>query len=546
MTDTAIAPLYHYVQHRLARPDLARTYQPMGGQHLDEWDLSGKVRPLELAWGSPTSLDPALARNDYVEQLFLGLTDFDEDGNVVPELATDWEASDDATVFTFTMRGDATWTDDSPVTAQDVEYGVLRSLDPATGADYHLASQLHVIENAQAYHEGSINDSNLVGVEALNDTQVRFTLREPVAYFPVIAGLPPARPQPRSAIEEYGCGWTAPGTIVTNGPYKLVSWDGPPYLTINKSAQGDPLAGGTLDFEITYQNAGASAAADVVITDTMEGLSHISDTASVASTGSGTPGDPLVWDLGSVDAHSCGSFQVRTQVTASSGIEASNRVEIVTSDPDDMGELGEKQSEWRGTVGGPRMMVQYGEDRASGAYPVGHTVWITVTDDGGEVKGTAMAQTTPRGAGPDGAWEQGFQVEAGDWSDALLDIVPTDQVHFRSDEGFTRTVRVGTITGEADPISDTVSGTITSPWLPTKPFALQGEAGAWGFTFETFWFGLDSATGAGDYSVDFSPYDLLPGQDISVFYSEPGGDRVGNTVRVPGAMIYLPLVTKNQ
>jgi oligopeptide transport system substrate-binding protein len=545
MTDTAIAPLYYYVNHRLTRPDLVRTYRPMGGQHLDEWDLSGDVRPLELAWGNPSSLDPALASNDYVEQLFLGLTDFDEEGNVTPELAASWDVSDDATVYTFTMRGDAVWTDGSPVTAQDVEYGVLRSLDPDTGSG--AAYVLYVIENAQAYHlDGSVSDPDLVGVEALDDTHVRFTLKEPAAYFPAIASLPVARPQPQSAIETYGCGWTAPENIVTNGPYELVSWEGPPHLSINKSAAHRPLAGGDFTFEITYQNAGAGAAADVVITDSMDGFSYISDTSSFPHTGSGAWGDPLVWDLDSVPAHSCGSFEVRVQVTRPAGSEVWNRAQIATSDPDDQGESWEKMGEWRGNVEGPSMRVHYGEDRVSGVYPVGHTFWITVTDDVGGVKGTAMAETAVQGAGPDGAWQQGFLVEGDDWSVPGLDIQPTDQVQFRADDDYTNTVEVGTITGEADPSADTLSGTITAPWLPTKPFVLSGEAGTWGFTFKPFWFNLDSATGAGDYSVDFSPYDLLPGQDVSVFYTEPDGDRVGNTVRASGGMIYLPLVTKNQ
>jgi oligopeptide transport system substrate-binding protein len=541
MTDTAIAPLYHYAQHRLTRPDLIRTYQPMGGQHLDDWDLSGDVRPLELAWGSPSSLDPALASNDYVEQLFLGLTDFDENGNVMPGLATSWDVSDDATVYTFTMRSDAVWTDGSPVTAQDVEYGVLRSLDPDTGAG--AAYVLYVIENAQAYREGSISDPDLVGVEALDATHVRFTLAEPASYFPIIAGMPPARPQPESAIETYGCGWTAPENIVTNGPYELVSWEGPSYLGISKSARGNPLVGGTFDFEIAYQNAGASAAAGVVITDTMDGFAYISDTASFSHTGSGTPGDPLVWDLGSVPAHSCGSFDVRVQVTESAGSEVSNRAEIATSDPDDQAQPWEKVSEWWGNVGDPTMMVQYGEDRASGVYAVGHTFWITVTDDLGGVKATATAETVLQGSGPDGAWDQGFLVEGDDWSVPSLDIQPTDQVHFRSDDGYTNTVQVGTITGEADPAADTISGTITVPWYAGLNFS--GQAGAWGFTFKSFNLALDPSTGADDYFVDFSPYDLLPGGDLTVSYSDPDG-WVGNTIRVPGGLIYLPLVTKNQ
>jgi len=38
--------------------------------------------------------------------------------------------SPDATVFTFTLRSGLTWSDGNPLTAYDVRYGILRSLDP--------------------------------------------------------------------------------------------------------------------------------------------------------------------------------------------------------------------------------------------------------------------------------------------------------------------------------------------------------------------------------------------------------------------------------
>jgi oligopeptide transport system substrate-binding protein len=529
MTDTAIAPIYHYAQHRLSRPDLERTYHPFNGQqHLDEWGLSGELRPLELAWGSPSSLDPALAWNDYVEQLFLGLTDFDEQGNVMPELATGWDVSADATVYTFTMRGDATWTDGNPVTAYDVEYGVLRSLDPATGAGY-LIHSLYIIENASEYNQANISDPTLVGVEALDATHVRFTLNNPAAYFPAVAALPQARPQPQWAIEAHGCGWPAPEHIVSNGPYELAAWEGGPYLTINKDADGDPIAGGTLTFHVDYQNAGPGAAEDTVVTDTMMGgLTYITDTAPVTHTGSGQQGDPLVWDLGTVAAHSCGGFDVKVQVIAAPSTSVSNWAEIATSDSDDQGESWEKESGWHGEVEGTSMSVHYGQDRAAGIYPVGHTFWVTVTDDVGTVKATATAVSEPGGSGPDGAWGDGFVVEGDDWSTAGLDITALDRVHFRSEDGYTNTLEIGTIAGQLDSAADTAQGTITVPWLAGQK--LYGLAGSWGFTFREFEVDLDG-TGTGDYFVDFSPDDLLGGQDIDVFYIEPDGDRVGNQIR---------------
>ena len=69
--------------------------------------------------------------------------------------------SADATVYTFTLRDDFYWTDDNPVTAQDVRYGILRTLDPETGSNY--AYPLYLIENAEDYNTGAITDTNQVG-----------------------------------------------------------------------------------------------------------------------------------------------------------------------------------------------------------------------------------------------------------------------------------------------------------------------------------------------------------------------------------------------
>jgi hypothetical protein len=146
-------------------------------------------------------------------------------------------------VYTFTLRSDATWTDSSPVTAYDVEYGVLRSLDPETGSS--SAWILWDIENAKDYNLGSITDPDLVGVEALDATHIRFTLEGPAVYFPGIAGLPPARPQPQWAIDAYGEDWTDPDNIVSNGPYRLVAWlRNAPWMRVNYGDHWEPNAVG--------------------------------------------------------------------------------------------------------------------------------------------------------------------------------------------------------------------------------------------------------------------------------------------------------------
>ncbi len=117
----------------------------------------GQVKTLYWNLGTePPTLDPNIATDTTSVQidqaLFLGLTDFDDNTmEVVPELATHWEASEDGLTWTFYMRDDVYWTNGRKVTAHDVEYSVKRTLDPATGSSY--AYVLWIIKGAEAFND---------------------------------------------------------------------------------------------------------------------------------------------------------------------------------------------------------------------------------------------------------------------------------------------------------------------------------------------------------------------------------------------------------
>jgi ABC-type oligopeptide transport system substrate-binding subunit len=74
------------------------------------------------------------------------------------------------------------------VNANDVVYGTKRTINPETASDY--AYVLYGIKNAQAINEGSeeftLDD---LGVAALDDTTVQFTLESPAPWFPGIASM---------------------------------------------------------------------------------------------------------------------------------------------------------------------------------------------------------------------------------------------------------------------------------------------------------------------------------------------------------------------
>ena len=193
---------------------------------------AGDVVTIRLATVSePSTLDPNLAEDYFsitpIEQMFLGLTNINnETSEIEPELAESWTISEDGTVWTFNLRQDVTWSDGNPVTAKDIEYSAKRAVMPETASPY--AYVLYSIKNAAAINQTNIPtdtyDIDSLGVKAIDDYTVEFTLEAPAAYFESISSMWTLRPVPSWAIEQFGDAWTEPENIVVNGPYKLVEW----------------------------------------------------------------------------------------------------------------------------------------------------------------------------------------------------------------------------------------------------------------------------------------------------------------------------------
>ncbi len=187
----------------------------------------------------PESLDPALVtgvpENRIISNLFEGLTTTDpKDLSPRPGMAESWSVSRDGVVYTFKLR-DARWTDGKPVTAHDFVYGWERVLNPKTGAKY--AQQLYYVKNGEAYNKGRVTEFSQVGVKALNDHTLQVTLRCPTAYFLDLTSFFTLLPVPRWAIEAHGRDWVKPGKIVSNGPFRLVSWVPQDALVLEKNPQ---------------------------------------------------------------------------------------------------------------------------------------------------------------------------------------------------------------------------------------------------------------------------------------------------------------------
>ncbi|MEC7290881.1 MAG: ABC transporter substrate-binding protein, partial [Pseudomonadota bacterium] len=156
------------------------------------------------------TLDPhrssAAWENIVIGDMFLGLTQHTADGQVIPAMAESWTTSDDGLVWTFTLR-DTTWSDGTPMTADDFVFALRRIQDPAIASQY--SSLLYIIKNAQPLNEGRIEPEEL-GVRAVDDRTLEITLEEPAPYLLGLLTHYTTFPVPKHIVEQYGEAWVQP------------------------------------------------------------------------------------------------------------------------------------------------------------------------------------------------------------------------------------------------------------------------------------------------------------------------------------------------
>jgi oligopeptide transport system substrate-binding protein len=184
----------------------------------------GTILDLRLVADPPTTLDPAMVEDsasaEYVDKIYSGLVGLDENLNVVPDIAERWEVSQDGTVYTFYLRSNVYFHNGRKATAEDFKYSVERACDPATRsqvARYYLGD----IVGAEDKLDGAA--SEVRGVEVVDDTTVRITIRAPMSSFLAKLTYPTGLFVAKEVVQTGSAWWRNP---VGTGAFRMSKWDG--------------------------------------------------------------------------------------------------------------------------------------------------------------------------------------------------------------------------------------------------------------------------------------------------------------------------------
>jgi ABC-type oligopeptide transport system substrate-binding subunit len=181
------------------------------------------------------------ADHDINDNIVDGLVEVDAKNKYVASLAESWEHNDDSSVWTFHLRKDAKW-----VTNTGEQYGTVKADDFVAGlqhaADFKSATlslaAMH-IKGLQDYADGKTKDFSTVGVKAVDDYTVEYTLTQPATYFDTLTSYTIFYPVNREFLEAQGSGCklgspdannckfgqpTEPSSILYNGAYILTSF----------------------------------------------------------------------------------------------------------------------------------------------------------------------------------------------------------------------------------------------------------------------------------------------------------------------------------
>ena len=157
-----------------------------------------------------------------------GLMENDRYGNFVPSMAEDWSVSQDGLTYTYTIRKDAKW-----YTSEGEEYAAVKAQDFVTGLKYaadNKSEALYLVQDSikglDAYVKGEVKDFSEVGIKAIDDQTVQYTLNKPESFWNSKTTMGILAPVNEEFLTSKGSDFakaTDPSSILYNGPFLLKS-----------------------------------------------------------------------------------------------------------------------------------------------------------------------------------------------------------------------------------------------------------------------------------------------------------------------------------
>ena len=183
------------------------------------------------------------ADSEILVQTYDGLIEYDMENQPKPALAESYTVSEDGLKYTFKLRQGVVWVDNqnrkvADLKADDFVAGMQHMMDTAGGLEYLVCAGCANIVNADQYIAGEVTDFAQVGVKALDDYTLEYTLTQPTSYFPTMLGYGVFAPMSRSYYESKGGKFGAeydetaesylygkgPDSIAYCGPYVITSF----------------------------------------------------------------------------------------------------------------------------------------------------------------------------------------------------------------------------------------------------------------------------------------------------------------------------------
>ncbi len=149
------------------------------------------------------------ADSEAIVNTYDGLYEYNLENVLTPALAESYEVSADGLTYTFKIRQGVKWVDSqgrevADVKADDFVAGMQHMMDAMGGLEYLVCAGCANIVGADAYVNGETRDFTTVGVKAIDDYTVQYTLTQPTAYFMTMLGYGVFAPMSREYYESMG------------------------------------------------------------------------------------------------------------------------------------------------------------------------------------------------------------------------------------------------------------------------------------------------------------------------------------------------------